>query len=128
MTPHSDRQVEPLTLLVIDDERDVRDSLCEILEDAGYRVVCAENGAVGLAQLNRIPRPAAIVLDLFMPEMNGWRFAEQLKRRPDLAGIPVIVVTAAGPYWGMPVATDFVLRKPFHTSSLLRLLDQVLAV
>jgi CheY-like chemotaxis protein len=113
------------TVMVVDDERDVRDSLCEILLDAGYTPISAEHGADALAQLRRIPPPDAIVLDLFMPEMNGWRFAEQLRQRDELAKVPVIVVTAAGPYWGTPVPKERVLRKPFQRAHLLRLLEQV---
>jgi CheY-like chemotaxis protein len=115
----------PATIMIVDDERDVRDSLVEILEDAGYVALSAVHGADALAQLNRMPPPDAIVLDLFMPEMNGWRFAEQLRQRTELARVPVIVVTAAGPYWGTPVPKERVLRKPFQTNHLLRLLEQV---
>ena len=124
MTQQVKSTVQSATVLVVDDERDVRDSICEILQDAGYAVVSAEHGADALKQLRRIPPPSAIVLDLFMPEMNGWRFAEQLKARSDLATVPVIVVTAASPHWGTPVPQERVLRKPFQTAHLLRLLEQ----
>jgi CheY-like chemotaxis protein len=117
--------VPPATVLVVDDERDVRDSIREILQDAGYVALTAEHGADALAQLERMSPPDAIVLDLFMPEMNGWRFAEQLRQRSELASVPVIVVTAAGPYWGSHVPRERVLRKPFQTAHLLRLLEQV---
>jgi CheY-like chemotaxis protein len=119
------KSTQPVRVLVVDDERDVRDSLVEILEDAGYVAFSAEHGVDALAQLGRIPPPDAILLDLFMPQMNGWRFAEQLRQRTDLAGVPVIVVTAAGPYWGPPVPQERVLRKPFQSGHLLKLLEQV---
>ena len=125
MTTQLHTAAQPATVLVVDDERDVRDSLCDILRDAGYTAVSAVHGADALAKLGRIPPPDAILLDLFMPEMNGWRFAEQLRQRAELANVPVIVVTAAGPYWGTPVPKERVLRKPFQTSHLLRLLEQV---
>ena len=104
---------QPATVLVVDDEREIRETLGEVLEDAGYAVVIAAHGAEALRLLARIPPPSAILLDLFMPEMNGWRFAEQLKGQSSLAHVPVIVVTAAGPYWGAPVSSERVLRKPF---------------
>jgi CheY-like chemotaxis protein len=125
VTTQLNTAAQPATVLVVDDERDVRDSLCEILQDAGYTALSAVHGADALAQLGRIPPPDAIVLDLFMPEMNGWRFAEQLRQRAELAKVPVIVVTAAGPYWGTPVPKEMVLRKPFQTAHLLKLLEQV---
>lgn len=84
---------------------------------------CGQGAA---AQLTRIPRPAAIALDLFMPEMNGWRFVEYRRRHQELADIPVIVVTAAAPCWGIPVSSDRVLRKPIETGPLLELLDQAI--
>jgi two-component system, chemotaxis family, chemotaxis protein CheY len=126
VTPHLRSEAPPATILVVDDERDVRETLCEVLEDAGFNVVCAEHGADALAQLTRIPPPAAILLDLFMPEMNGWRFAEQLKQRGSLANVPIIVVTAAGPHWGTPVPKERVLRKPFQRANLLKLLEQTI--
>jgi CheY-like chemotaxis protein len=109
--------------MVVDDEPEIRDSLGQVLEDAGYAVVCAQHGAEALATLARIPPPSAIVLDLFMPELSGWRFAEELKLRPDFARIPLIVITAAGAYWGTPVPKERVLYKPFKPEQLLALLD-----
>jgi CheY-like chemotaxis protein len=117
---------KPPTVLVVDDERDVRDSLTLILGEAGYNVIGAEHGEAALAQLEKIPPPDVIVLDLFMPEMNGWRFSEELKRRAELARVPVVVVTAASSHWGAPVPPDRVLRKPFQTARLLGLLQAAL--
>lgn len=67
------------TVLVVDDDRDVRDSLCDILADAGYQAVCVGNGDEALAYLNRHDRPAAILLDLFMPVMSGWELTRRLR-------------------------------------------------
>jgi CheY-like chemotaxis protein len=112
-------------ILVVDDDCDVRDALADLLEDAGYQPVCKQDGREALQYLRKQAPPAAVLLDLFMPEMNGWRFAEQLRQRVELAKVPVIVVTAAGPYWGTPVPKELVLRKPFQRAHLLRLLEQV---
>jgi CheY-like chemotaxis protein len=116
----------PRTIMVVDDERELRDTLGQVLEEAGYDVVCAVHGADALAQLSRIPPPSAIVLDLFMPELSGWRFAEQLKLKENFSRIPVIVITAAGAYWGTPVPKERVLYKPFKPEALLKLLDDTL--
>jgi CheY-like chemotaxis protein len=113
----------PRTIMVVDDEREIRESLSQVLEDAGYAVVCAEHGAQALAKLAQIPPPSAILLDLFMPELSGWRFAEQLKLKVELAPIPLIVITAAGTYWGTPVPKERVLYKPFKPEQLLELLN-----
>jgi chemotaxis family two-component system sensor histidine kinase/response regulator PixL len=125
VTPQLKSNAEPATVLVVDDERIVRDFICVALETAGYNVVCAEHGLEALVRLNRIPPPAAIVLDLFMPEMNGWRFAEHLKQQASFASIPLIVVTGAGPHWGTPVPREQVVLKPFQAASLLTVLQQV---
>ena len=117
---------QPATVMVVDDEREIRETLGEVLEDAGYAVVSAAHGVEALSLLGRIPPPSAILLDLFMPQMNGWRFAEHLRGRAGLSDVPIIVVTAAGPYWGAPVSSERVLRKPFQREHLLRLLDDVL--
>lgn len=117
---------ERIPLLVVDDDQEIRSALGEALEDAGYTVHSARHGADALAVLRSIPPPAAILLDLFMPEMNGWRFVDQLKHLPDLAHIPIVVITAVGPYWGPPAPPERVLRKPFQTEQLLKLLDEVI--
>ncbi len=64
-----------------------------ILEQAGWSVVEAENGRAALDRLVSI-RPGVILLDLMMPEMDGFEFVEELRKRPEWKSIPVVVVTA----------------------------------
>jgi CheY-like chemotaxis protein len=103
-------------VLVVDDDLDLRESVREALADAGYETACAQNGDEALAYLQRSRTPAAILLDLFMPVMNGWEFVRRL-RGTRFEAIPVIVVTSSGPHWGPPVAR--VLRKPIDFDGLL---------
>jgi CheY-like chemotaxis protein len=112
-------------ILVVDDEEIVRKVLRSLLEQAGYNVICAANGADALEQLARIPRPDAILVDLFMPQMNGWCFANELKASVELDRVPLFVLTGAGPHWGMPVPENRLLRKPLESDRLLRLLSEV---
>jgi DNA-binding NtrC family response regulator len=112
------------TLLVVDDDPDVRDVLEEVLEDAGYVVICAENGQVAMDYLHNSPMPDAILLDLFMPVMSGWDFARHLRRYPQLAAIPLVVITCSEPYWGYPGPQ--VLRKPLDLEQLLATVREVL--
>jgi PleD family two-component response regulator len=69
----------PPVVLVADDDVDVRSSLEEGLRDAGYQPHCVRNGDEALAYLRKNPRPSAILLDLFMPVMNGWQFVHNLR-------------------------------------------------
>jgi excisionase family DNA binding protein len=100
-------------VLVVDDDQLVRETLGDFLSDEGYRVLLATSGAHALKLLARSPvRPSVILLDLKMPELDGWQFRELQLKEPELAGIPVIVLT------GTPSATvreaSIVLRKPLR--------------
>jgi two-component system, chemotaxis family, chemotaxis protein CheY len=81
------------SVLVVDDDADVRELLAAVLKSEGYDVLTAENGAAALSVL-RDTLPDLIVLDLMMPVMNGWEFRAAQLDDPALAGIPVMVVTA----------------------------------
>jgi CheY-like chemotaxis protein len=82
-------------VLIIDDDRDVRESVALLLEGSGFDVVTADNGARAVALLEQGVRPRAIILDLMMPVMNGWDFFEWQKSSP-LATTPTLVYTATG--------------------------------
>ena len=79
-------------VLVIDDDDTVRRGMRLALEPAGWKVTDAENGQIALDRL-AATRPDAIILDLMMPEMDGFEFLEELRRRADWRDIPVVVVT-----------------------------------
>jgi CheY-like chemotaxis protein/nitrogen-specific signal transduction histidine kinase len=80
-------------VLVVDDEPDNRRALRHMLEKAGFGVTEAENGRVALERVAE-GRPSVILLDLMMPEMDGFEFVATLRRREEWRGIPVVVVTA----------------------------------
>ncbi|MCC6558323.1 MAG: response regulator [Polyangiaceae bacterium] len=83
-------------VLIVDDEEDVRDSLREVLEEAGYDVYCAGDGKQALELLGRAdPSPGLILLDMVMPVMNGQEMLEALKQVHALAAIPVTIVSAS---------------------------------
>ena len=108
-------------VLVIDDDGDSREVMCELLKSAGHRSVGAPDGASALEYLRVNPPPAAIVLDMLMPGMDGWQFRRAQERTPALASIPVILVSGLGVAkknalaWG---ASAFVI-KPFKPDELL---------
>ena len=112
-------------ILVVDDDCDVRDALADMLAEAGYRAVCKQDGRDALAFARRQGPPAAVLLDLFMPEMNGWEFMEKLRANRRLANVPVIMVTGNQPHWGYPVPERMVVRKPIDPVRLLELIRDV---
>jgi CheY-like chemotaxis protein len=108
-------------VLVVDDDRDIRDSLIEMLEDHGYATLGAGNGREALEILRTCdPPPCLILLDLMMPVMDGREFrAEQLKQ-PALAAIPVIVISAFGDVEAQAAALAAdCMRKPLATRPLI---------
>jgi CheY-like chemotaxis protein len=112
-------------VLVVDDDGDICDAVKEVLDDAGYDAICVENGAQALQHLSDEPAPAAILLDLFMPVMDGWTFADRMRAVPHLQRIPLIVMTASGPHWGYPAPR--VLRKPIFRHELLATVRKAIA-
>ncbi len=83
----------PASILVVDDDEGSCDLVRRTIESHGCAVKCAENGRVALERL-ATERPAAIVLDLMMPELDGFELLERLAEDPELRAIPVIVTTA----------------------------------
>lgn len=83
-------------ILIVEDEPDLRETLQELLELAGYKVATAANGREALARLDEIGPVCLILLDLMMPVMSGWEFLDALKSSASqvLASIPVVVVSA----------------------------------
>jgi CheY-like chemotaxis protein len=83
-----------LTILIIEDDQTIQTMLTEILRDEGYSVVCAANGVEALMYVQQHELPQLILLDLNMPEMNGWAFRAEQQRDAALAAIPVIIISA----------------------------------
>ena len=92
---HASEANEPRTVLIVDDDHDLRQTLSEILNDEGYAVETATNGREALEVLRRCSAPRVVVLDLMMPVMDGWQLLEELRRDEALARIPVIIISAS---------------------------------
>jgi two-component system alkaline phosphatase synthesis response regulator PhoP len=80
------------TVLVVDDQAELRQLFQRVLESQGYRVVCAENGHAGLAMLDTV-NPQLILLDNAMPQMDGMAFLRNLRKRPRFQNMPVIILS-----------------------------------
>ena len=109
------------TVLVVEDDFDLRDALVPILEYEGHRVVSAANGREALDRLHAMPRPSLILLDLMMPVMSGEEFRAEQLRDPALASIPVVVVSAhpSAEEQAARIGAAAVLKKPFDVDELL---------
>src|SRR4051794_35889063 len=113
-----------LSILIVEDEHDIRAVLTEILEDEGYTVTSVPNGLEALMFLHE-HRPQLILLDLGMPVMTGWEFREQQRRDPTLASIPVIVMSAT-PHLSQTAAAlqaANCLDKPIELNALLDMVE-----
>jgi CheY-like chemotaxis protein len=108
-------------LLVVDDDREIREALRTALEDEGYTVAVAANGAEAIHKMSERP-PRLVLLDLMMPVVDGWEVLDHMRADPELAGVPVCVVSALP--GRRPPSADFVLRKPFAVEEVLGVVEQ----
>ena len=110
------------TILVVDDQIDLRDAIAVLLEAEGYDVADAANGDEALKYLSSAAgHVAAIVLDLAMPVMDGWQFLAERKKHPALKDIPTVVVTGVSDAKRREeeLGDIVVFTKPFHFDALI---------
>lgn len=112
-------------VLVVEDDDDVREALAALLEAHGYRVIEAENGRQALQRLQDAP-VCLILLDLFMPDMNGWAFRVEQVKDARLANIPVVVISAdsAAAKRALSPGVVAVITKPVEFDQLLHIIEQ----
>jgi DNA-binding response OmpR family regulator len=109
-------------ILLIEDDFAIRRTLAQVLTEEGYDVRCAANGREALVLLaDRAGRPGLIILDLWMPSMNGLEFRRLQQGLAEWAEIPVVVITASRllPRELSALGLDHVLRKPLDLDQLL---------
>ena len=113
------------TILIVDDDADLREALTELLQSKGYRVASADDGAKALESLRKSGAPGLILLDLMMPVMDGYEFIAQRNSDPALAGIPVVVISAGRhPQGSVVPGADEILYKPFEADHLIRIVER----
>lgn len=106
--------------MIVEDDPDTREMLERFLELEGFEVRTAANGQLALEALHADSASSVILLDLMMPVMNGWQFRAAQANDPKIAGIPVVVVTAAGTRDVVPaIQADAWLSKPVDLDRLL---------
>lgn len=112
-------------VLVIDDDPLIRAVLSDALSDKGYMVQTAANGLEGLHSIEQ-SQPALILLDMWMPELDGWGFARELRLRE--INIPIVVMTAArdARRWAREIDATGYLTKPFDLAELFEVVGCIL--
>ena len=120
-TPSQSVQDRIPIILVVDDDPSVREAIAEVLRDERYVVATAANGLQAMDMLRAGLRPAVVLLDLWMPQLDGFEALQQMKKEAALADIPVIVITADHEAKREDLArdVDVVLRKPIDLNRLL---------
>jgi two-component system response regulator VicR len=117
-------------ILCIEDDQEMIDLICLILSRSGFEIRGANGGKEGL-EIIRTEHPDLVLLDLMMPEMDGWEVYQQMKADEATKNIPVIVVTAKAQsidkVLGLHIAkVDDYIAKPFSPQELLTSVDNVL--
>ena len=115
-------------MLIVEDDPELRESMIDILEDEGYAVSSANDGMQALALLATGPMPDMILLDLMMPKMNGAQFRREQLKNPNLASIPVALLTAhvMAEHDLEMMRADAFISKPFEIPVLLGAIDRLL--
>jgi two-component system, chemotaxis family, chemotaxis protein CheY len=126
-SPNAQHSGAPV-VLVVDDDPDILEALSEILEAEGFEIRRARNGKEALERLEPEP-PHLILLDLMMPVMDGWEFAQRMRQKsPHVASIPIIVLSADRNVGSKAKDIGAVghLAKPFELNDLLSMVRQAL--
>jgi CheY-like chemotaxis protein len=119
------RRIPQAGILVVEDDADHRETLRDILEEEGYRVTTAVHGRDALARLDAGPLPDLILLDLMMPEMDGWTLMEKLSGREGFASLPIIVTSQVGNRVPQSASTRYI-SKPLDRTRLLQTISSCL--
>jgi CheY-like chemotaxis protein len=113
------------SVLIVEDDEQIRETLGLILELEGYSVRSAANGQEALALLRESPT-SLIILDLMMPVMSGWEFLAEREKEESLAAIPVVVMTAGSRSDERPRNINAFLSKPVELEELLGTVSQLI--
>jgi twitching motility two-component system response regulator PilH len=117
------------TVLVVEDSITQRKMISELLKKKGLQVSEASNGSEALQKV-QTDRPDLVLMDIVMPEMNGYELCRRIKSNPQTQKLPVVMCSAKSEefdrYWGMKQGADAYISKPFHPAELLGTVKQLL--
>lgn len=111
------------TVLIVEDNCDLRETLADYLTLEGFETALAGNGEEALARLNAMDAPCIVLLDLMMPVMDGAEFLQAVRTSPRFSRLPVALMTASPP--SMDIGADRFLRKPFALEKLLGVVHEM---
>jgi signal transduction histidine kinase len=114
------------SLLVVEDDADIREALDGLLSMEGFRVTGCSNGREALDWLRASPKPDIILLDLMMPVMDGWQFRVAQKDDPEIATIPVLALSADSTAKAAAIDAEAYLKKPVDYDTLIATIDRLL--
>ena len=112
------------SILIVDDDTDLREVLGELLSDEGYRTHLCANGRAALDLLRSGARPRLILLDLTMPEMDGWAFRQAQLEDAQLREIPVVVMSASRGVDDAVLGGAEILKKPVGLDEILAAVER----
>lgn len=122
--------METKKILIADDNENIRDALTYLLEDEGFELLLAKDGADTIRKVREI-HPHILFLDIMMPEINGYDVCRTIKNDPDLKNTYVIMLTAKGQVAeqerGKEVGADEYIVKPFSPMEILAKVKQILS-
>ncbi|MDI6795233.1 MAG: response regulator [bacterium] len=117
-------------ILVVDDEKDIQDMLSELLKESGFQVSIAGDGQEAL-EIIRKRKPDLVLLDIFMPPLDGWATLKILKTEDETKSIPVIMLTgmneAVDRLTSFYLHADGYVSKPFVVTNLLEVINETLS-
>ncbi|HEY91063.1 MAG TPA: response regulator [Dehalococcoidia bacterium] len=118
------------SILIIEDDEDIRRFAFRVLDLEGYTVLQAENGEKGLQLAKGTRGLSMVLLDLRLPDRDGWLILEELKKDPALSGVPVVVFSVLATPWqqnkAFGMGASGYLAKPVNASGLLRSIESVI--
>ena len=112
-------------LLVVDDDADLREAITDVLRDAGYEVIAANNGRHAMEVLGRSdPLPGLVLLDMMMPVLDGAGFLAEVRGHPQFAQVPVVIFSASARPNLQEMGARGWVRKPVDLDVLLEVVQQ----